>query len=260
MAAIGLGMIGEASVVERVAGWVELEEDTEEASFQRECAVIALSFVGVAAGGAEAGAAVRADVERRLVGALKSERPDVRFQAALAVAEVGDEGGEAMLHEALLREEHPEVRDSIVDALSRFGSPSPQTCAALVELVDSEEGATATGFTAAMVLAGAGRPEAGPRLVDALRVRHQRDQALEALAVLGERAPQDARTAVTALAHGWLTPGPTRARAAYALARLSGALTEDNPGIALLRKLAWHPRAAVREAVADAHKNLERLG
>ena len=261
MAAIGLGMIGEASVVERVGPWVELSEDTEEASFQRECAVIALSFIGVAAGQADDGAPVRADVKRRLVEALRSDRPDVRFQAALAVAEVGDDDGEATLREALQREEHPEVRDSMVDALSRFESPSDETCAALLEIALSpDEGPTSTGFAAAMILAGAGRPEAGPRLLDALRVRHQRDQALEALAVLGEKAPDNARAAVTAVAHGWLTPGPTRARAAYALARLHGALTEDNPGLSLLRKLAWHPRAAVREAVADAHKNLARLG
>lgn len=258
MAAIGLGTIGEASVVDRVASWIDLPGDDADASFQRECAVIALSFVGSAAPASEP---VRDAVLRRLEAALRSDRPDVRFQAAIAVVEVGGEQAEPTLLEALRDEAHPEVRENIVDALSRLSSPSAAACEALVAIVhDEEEGPSAVGFAAAMVLAGAGRAEAGARLVDALRIRHERDRALEALAVLGRNAPASAVDAVQALARGFLTPSITRVRAAYALARSSSARGEDNPGVALLRKLAWHPRAAVREAVADAEKNLRDLG
>ena len=257
MAAIGLGMIGEPSVVERVADWIDLAGDDADASFQRECAVIALSFVGSAAPPTEP---VRADVRRRLTAALRSDRPDVRFQAAIAVAEVGGDEAERTLVHALRDEEHREVRENIVDALSRFPTPGASTCDALLEIVDdAEEGNGSVGFAAAMVLAGAGRPEAGARLVVALRIRHERDRALEALAVLGPRAPASAVDAVQSLARGFLTPSITRVRAAYALARIVATPGEDNPGVALLRKLAWHPRSAVREAVADAQKNLRDL-
>ncbi len=109
-----------------------------------------------------------------------------------------------------------------------------------------------------MVLAGAGRASAGPRLVAALGVRHQRDRALEALAVLGQDAGADAATEVATLARGMLTRGITRVRAAYALARILGG--EDNAGHALLRRLGWHPSAGVREAVRDAETNLQTLG
>jgi hypothetical protein len=259
MAAIGLGMIGEPSVVERVAGWIDLAGDDAEASFQRECAVIALSFLGSAA--REEDSAVARDVYERLREALRSERPDVRFQAAVAVAEVGGaDEAEAALVAALRDEAHPEVRESIVDALSRLPAPQPATCEALAAIVDdAEEGGSSLGFAAAMVLAGAQRPEAGPRLVDAVRIRHERDRALEALAVLGRNAPAAAIEAVHAVARGFLTPGTTRVRAAYALARLHPDPPDTNPGHALLRKLAWHPRPAVREAVADAEHNLRDL-
>jgi HEAT repeat protein len=260
LAAIGLGMIGEPSVVEEVAPWIDLEGDDADASFLRECAVIALSFVGAAAREHGDVESVRRDVYLRQRRALSSERPDVRFQAAIAVAEVGGDEAEAALVRALADEQHPEVRENILDAISRFPDPRPATCEALLAIIeDAEEGFSAIGFAAAMVLAGAGRSEAGPRLEVALRIRHERDRALEALAVLGSRAPASAIEAVHALARGLLTPGITRVRAAYALARLHPDPPERNPGRALLRKLAWHPRAAVREAVTDAENNLRDL-
>jgi hypothetical protein len=113
-----------------------------------------------------------------------------------------------------------------------------------------------------MILASVRDKAAGPALVEALGRRVHRDRALEGLAVLGRAAPSTAVEVVDTLARGWLTPGVTRVRAAYALARIVAPGTADrpNPGIALLARLAWHPRPAVREAVADARANLRQLG
>ena len=114
---------------------------------------------------------------------------------------------------------------------------------------------------AAMALASAKRPEAGPRLLMALRLRSERDRALEALAFLGRAAPGEAVEAVDRLASGWLTPGITRVRAAYALVRMVAPTSDrrEHPGQRWLDRLALHPRAAVREAVADARAALAKL-
>ena len=91
----------------------------------------------------------------------------------------------------------------------------------------------------------------------ALFHRGERDRALEALAVLGPAAPKDAATGARRLARGWLTPAITRVRAAYAWAAVDAATpTGDHPAIRSLRRWAWHPRPAVREAVADALRAL----
>ncbi|MEM6291402.1 MAG: HEAT repeat domain-containing protein [Myxococcota bacterium] len=260
LAAIGLGMLGEPDVLDAVASWVELEGADDEHSFRRECAVITSGYVGVAAAGAtnDEARAVHADVARRLRTWFGSVHPDVRFQAALALVEVDGERVETDLAKALRTEDHPEVRESLVDALSRLDTLGDASVRALEDvLTDEEEGPESMGFEAAMVLAGARQASAGPRLLDALGVRHQRDRALEALAVLGPDAGDEAAPRVEALARGLLTRGVTRVRAAYALARMLGGA--DNAGLALLRKLRWHPAAAVREAVADAETNLQAL-
>jgi len=61
------------------------------------------------------------------------------------------------------------------------------------------------------------------------------------------------------LARQVLLPSITRVRAAYALARMVSDGQGANPGVLMLKRLRWHPRAAVREAVRDAFANLERL-
>ncbi len=260
LAAIGLGMLGEPDVLDAVAPWVDLEGTEDEDSFRRECAVITTGFIGVAAAGSRDDHArqVHRDVVRRLETWFGSAFPDVRFQAALALIDVDAQGSEAALAKALRTEDHPEVRESLVDALSRVDRLSPASVRALQDVLDDEdEGPDTLGFEASMVLAGARQASAAPRLVAALPVRHQRDRALEALAVLGPAASSAAAGPVEALAGGLLTRGVTRVRAAYALARILGG--EDNAGHALLGKLRWHPSAAVREAVRDAQTNLLTL-
>jgi hypothetical protein len=93
--------------------------------------------------------------------------------------------------------------------------------------------------------------------LQALPVRGHRDRALEALAALGAAPAADIEPVQGLVARWWL-PSITRVRAAYALARMAPA-GPDNPGLRLLARLRWHPRAAVREAVRDAHANLEAL-
>lgn len=261
LAAIGLGMLGEPEVLDAIAPWVELEGTDDEQSFRRECAVITTGYVGVAAAGNDSAQARQCHraVIRTLEGWFGSPFPDVRFQVALALIDVDGQPSEAAIAKALRTEDHPEVRESLVDALSRLDTIHDASIRALEDvLTDEEEGPETLGFEAAMVLAGAGRASAGPRLVAALGVRHQRDRALEALAVLGQDAGADAATEVATLARGMLTRGITRVRAAYALARILGG--EDNAGHALLRRLGWHPSAGVREAVRDAETNLQTLG
>lgn len=261
LAAIGLGMLGDPEVLDAVAAWVELEGTDDEQSFRRECAVITTGYVGVAARGhdsARARACHRA-VIRTLEGWFGSPFPDVRFQVALALIDVDGQPSEAAIAKALRTEDHPEVRESLVDALSRLDTIHAPSIRALEDVLnDEEEGPETLGFEAAMVLAGARKASAAPRLVAALPVRHQRDRALEALAVLGPDALNPAAGPVEGLARGLLTRGVTRVRAAYALARILGG--EDNAGHALLRRLGWHPSAAVREAVRDAETNLQTLG
>jgi HEAT repeat protein len=260
LAAIGLGMLGEPDVLDAVAPWVELEGIDDEQSFRRECAVITTGYVGVAARGSDtpAARACHRSIVQTLEGWFSSAFPDVRFQVALALVDVDGEPSEAAIAKALRTEDHPEVRESLVDALSRLDTIHEASVRALEDVLsDEEEGPEALGFEAAMVLAGACRPSAGRRMLDELGVRHQRDRALEALAGLGPDAGPDASIEVATLARGMLTRGITRVRAAYALARILGG--EDNAGHAMLRRLRWHPSAAVREAVTDAETNLRTL-
>ncbi len=259
LGAIGLGMLGQEDVVEAVSPWVDLEGIEDEVSFRRECAVITTGYVGVAAATAPGVEAVRGRIARRLRAWFASVHPDVRFQAALALVDVEGERVEADLAQALRTEDHPEVREALVDALSRLDTIHDASIRALEDvLADDDEGPEALGFEAAMVLAGARQASAGPRLLDALGVRHQRDRALEAIAVLGPAAGKDASAAVAPMARGLFMRGITRVRAAYAWARIEGG--SDNPGRRLLRKLHWHPSSAVREAVRDAEHNLAELG
>lgn len=265
-AAVSLGMLGDASVIDVVAPWLTLEGEQVDACFQRECAVIAISFIGAAAARApdNTGRHALRQCMKLLSAALESPAADVRFQAAVALVEVADTNVgdvEALLRDALKLEDNPEVRHNLVDALSRLEHPSAATLDALAKVLeDPQEGASAVGLAAAMILAGQRRPEAGPRLVTALGVRLQRDDALEALAVLGPAAPDAAVERARRIATGVLTTPITRVRAAYALARMcSQSADANNPGLRWLARLAWHPRPAVREAVTDARRNLEQL-
>lgn len=242
----------------RAASTREDEDEPEAASFMRECGVIALSLLGAAARAVleqdEGPPAARALVDElvdELGALLEDPRPDVRFQAAPALVEVGGAAVEARLLAAFAKETHPEVRANMVAALSLLDPPGQPACDALAALLETEEAQGEIGWEAAMVLAAARRPEAAPRLLEGLRSQATRDRALEAIAALGPAAPARAAELVRRYTTGLRTPVFTRVRAAYALARL-----DPEAGEALLDRLAKHIRPSVREAVAEARQLL----
>ncbi len=254
LAAVGLGTLGDPQVLARCGGWLGLRGDDEDTGFLRECAAIAIAMLGACA---PADDEVRARTLQTLRDALQAERPDVRFQAPGGLVEIAGSEVEPDLVAALADEAHPQVRLAIVDALSRVDPPAPATCDALEALLETDEGLEEIGFEAAMILASARRDTARARLMRALDHRGERDRALEALAVLGPAPPRDLER-VQRLAAAIMTPGVTRVRAAYALSRMAAPGVRD-PGRALLAKLRFHPRGAVREAVRDALTNLGQL-
>lgn len=286
LARVGLAQLGAPTARERAleaCAWPESEgEDHGAATFIHECGVIALGQLGAGArewlATPEAADEPRARAEaRELVDAvlgdlrelLEDPRDDLRFQAGpalVAVITAGDPAEvdaetdhlEAELAAALAREQHAEVRENLIAALASFERPSPGTCDALVEVLESEEGAGAVGWEAALALAGARRPEAGARLLAALKSQSSRDRALEALAVIGPQlrddSELDAARRIRRYTRGLLVPVFTRVRAAYALARV-----DPEAGEAALERLGKHFRPAVREAVDEARVNLAKL-
>jgi HEAT repeat protein len=254
LAIIGLGRLGDPSTIEESATWIALDGDAEDDAFLRECAVIAMSFVAAAAPDTTEGNEARQRVLEQMRVALHSARNEVRFQAAVAMAEIGGSEVEKELVEALRSERNTQVREGLVDALSTFDPPGREACDVLQQIVDGEEGDYAIGFRAAVTLAAARRAGGAKRLIRGLVERPHRDDALEALAALGMLAPAEALPPLRKLARSWLTPAITRVRAAYALARLS-----PDEGLPLLDRLGRHLRPAVREAVADARRGLTTL-
>ncbi len=256
LAAVGLGLLGRAEVVEIVVPWIAIAAEDPASEFLRETAIITLSFVGAAAPATEL--ELRDSIAHRLRDALRSSLPDVRFQAALALVEVDGTAATTTLLAALATEANERVREQIVVALAHLPKLDTVACDRLADIVAStEEGPHGIGFEAALVLAAHRRAEGSARLVRALHHRGERDRALEALAVLGPAAGTEAAAGASRLARGWLTPAITRVRAAYAWAAVEGASpTGDHPGARRLRRWGWHPRPAVREAVADALRAL----
>ncbi|MCX4239821.1 HEAT repeat domain-containing protein [Paraliomyxa miuraensis] len=267
-AAVGLSMLGEAAVLELTTPWLrsadggDAGKDDEDAAYLRESAIMAAARLHRAATEADTAPELRHRIEALVEDALRAEPPDLRYQAAQALVELGGSRAEAPLARALREEEHPAVREGMVEALSLLDPPGPAACEVLEELLRGPEGVEGIGFEAAMTLAAARRSSARSRLLAALAVRHQRDRALEALAALGRTAPAPTTEQVEVVVRLgerlWL-PGVTRVRAAYALARMVPAGDGDNPGVLRLLRLRWHPRPAVREAVRDAFTNLEQL-
>ncbi|MEM9460440.1 MAG: HEAT repeat domain-containing protein [Myxococcota bacterium] len=273
-AAVALGTLGEPEVLEVTEVWLHTTDDDEATAYLRESAMLASTSLARAALDAQGTAqtppepepepepALIVRVRERVKRALRAEAPDLRYQAATALvelAELWDGQIEPTLVEALDSEEHPDVRQGLVDAIAYLDPPGPAACEALEAIVAGEDGHASIGFDAAVTLAAARRKSARPRLLESLDVRHQRDRALEALAALGGGSPADVERVQQLARRVWL-PSITRVRAAYALARMVPANEGDNPGLALLRRLRWHPRPAVREAVRDAFANLEQLG
>ncbi|MBL9103112.1 MAG: HEAT repeat domain-containing protein [Myxococcales bacterium] len=282
LAAVGLGQLGAPDLLAALPDeWFHPEARADDLAYARECAAIAWTLLGLAARAelpaepvpadspAEpvpedispappepvpedspraALATARANLRRGLAG----EFPELRFQCAVGLAELDGAAAEPVLARALAREREPGVVTALVTALGELAPPSPATCDALAPLCDGPD--ARTGFAAALALTVARDPRGGPALMRALRRPEDRGRALEALAALGPLAPPAALPVVRGLARGLLTPGLTRVRAAYALARLAPA-----EGHALLERLKNSWRPTVREAVADALTALAQL-
>ncbi|HWB81729.1 MAG TPA: HEAT repeat domain-containing protein [Nannocystaceae bacterium] len=252
-AVIGLALLGRDELVEHASKWLALERDDEPSRWLRETAVIALGHLGVAAGDRPA---LLGRVRTLVRKAWASPHDDTRFQAALALVDVDDPQAEELLADALAKETHADLREQIVVALSHLPRVSSKTCDRLARvLAEGDEARATIGFEIALVLAAHQRHEAGARLVLALRWRAERDRALEALAALGASAPAEAIAGAARLAGRPWVPSITRVRAAYALVRMApaGSRAHDRAE-RYLRRWAWHPRPAVREAVADVQK------
>ncbi len=253
LAILGLAQIGAPTARERaLAGLADMGED-EASMFVRESSVIALSLLGRTTQ-TENDPGPREQIANDLRALLDDPRDDVRFQAGPALVETLDHAAEPELLAALAREAHPEIRENLIAALAMIDPPSPIACDTLAELLASDEGKGPIGWEIALALTAARRPEGGPHLVEALTMRGRRDDALEALAVLGSAAPPDASEAIAKLMRGWLVPVFTRVRAAYAMARI-----RPNEGEARLAELGRSVRGPVRDAVAEARVNLAKL-
>ncbi|MFO7566073.1 MAG: HEAT repeat domain-containing protein [Enhygromyxa sp.] len=273
LARIGLAQLSAPQTRARAHEALATEGEDDAAMFMRECGVIALSMLGGAARAAQElgpeltpeqaaadgearaeASALQEQILAELIDLLDDPRDDLRFQLGPALIEVGGDAVEPELLAALEREHHPEVRANLVSSIAQLDPPGPAACDALAQVLAGDEGKGWLGWEAALALTAARRPEGAPQLIAALRRRETRDEALEALAVLGEQAGPEAPAAVRRLSKGLLVPIFTKIRAAYALARM---VPEE--GQALLGRLAKHPRPAVREAVAEAREHLARL-
>ncbi len=255
-AALGLGALGRPEILARAVVWSAIDRDDEDTRWLHETAIIAMSYVGVAARGRDA--TMHARVIELLKTAWHSPHADVRFQVAIARVEIDDPDAEPALVDALGRESSAELREQIVAALALLPRVQPATLDALAAAVhDDDAQAGGFGFEAATLLAAGGRAEGVDRLVLGLGRRHERDGALEALAALGPAAAAAADPTL-GLLQRWWNPPITRVRAAYALCRMAppGTSAHDRAARAL-RRWAYHPRGAVREAVADARRALD---
>lgn len=253
LAAAGLGQIGAPELLDAVPpAW--FTATAADAAYQRECAAIGWTLLGGAARPVSGDMAQSTydGVVARLRAGLRAEQPELRFQCAVGLAELEGRAAEAALVEALAVEATPTVRSALVTALGEIDAPGPAACDVLAPLCADPH--TPTAFAAALALTAARDPRGGPQLLAALGRPEDRGRALEALAALGPLAPPAALPTVRRLARSFFTPGLTRVRAAYALARLAPA-----EGEAVLERLAHALRASVREAVADARAGLDQL-
>ena len=253
VAATGLGQIGAPELLTAIPDEWFTRSDPD-AAYLRECAAIAWTLLG------EAARPVSGDspqdtfdgVLARLREGLRADQPELRFQCAAGVAQLAGGDAEPDLVAALARETVPQIRGALVTAIGELDPPGAAACDLLAPLCDEPH--TPTAFAAALALTAARDPRGGPQLLRALQRPEDRGRALEALAALGPLAPPDALPTVRRLARSFFTPGLTRVRAAYALARLA-----PGEGEAVLARLAGSLRASVREAVADAQAGLAQL-
>ena len=97
VATVGLGMMGDPELLADVAAWVD---DPAEGlhTLRRECAVVAVSYLGACAPQTGPDAGVRKRVTAQLEAWLRATQPDIRFQAVTALAEVqGTDAAPALL-------------------------------------------------------------------------------------------------------------------------------------------------------------------
>lgn len=250
-AVLALGVLGEAARAELLDDENADDDGTTKSSGARGTSTVTRARPDPAAREvvARAGELIR---ER-----LDDAVAEVRFQASLASVLVLEQAeAEPLLAARLAVEPEPRGREALLLALSAIDAPSPATCDAVVAALHADAALDdgPVGLGAALWLTGVGRSEGATRLVRALDRRFERDDALEGLAVLGERAPRDAVAKARRIAKGWLVPAVSRVRAAYALARVA-----PDEGRALLDGWRGSWRPAVREAVADADANLLEL-
>lgn len=253
LAATGLGQIGAPELLTAIPdAWFTSSET--DAAYQRECAAIGWTLLGQAA------RPVSEDMPQetydavigRLRAGLRADQPELRFQCAAGLAELEGRAAEDDLVAALARETTPQIRGALVTAIGELDPPGPRACEVLAPLCGEPH--TPTAFAAALALTAARDPRGGPQLLAALQRPEDRGRALEALAALGPLAPPEALPTVRRLARSVFTPGLTRVRAAYVLARLAPA-----EGEAQLERLSRALRAVVREAVVDARAGLAQL-
>ncbi len=272
VAAASLGQLGDPRVLGMVVAWASvpattsadsalLDFDEDAQRYLRECAVIAMTVLGEAADAAretdEDANHTHHQVCEHLEALLRSGYPEVRYQAATGLIDVAGPQAEQALARTLEAESDPQVAAGLAEALSGMDPPSAYTCKLLRARLEDPKMPHETTFSAALGLAAARDPSAGPRLLQAVTSTQQRSlrgRALEALAVLGPQAPPAAIPVIEHLARKWLISGSTRVRCAYALARI-----DPQRGLPMLDALEHSRFASVREAVVDARAGLEKL-
>ncbi len=252
-AAIALGQLGDPLALPLLRDALKTEGEGDEPAFRRECAAIGLAELAAAAL-EDPAAALLPTIAAPLAAGLASPYPEVRFQCAGTLVDVLGNDAEGPLADALDREEEDEVRRGLCEGLARIDNPSPTTVERLKTLVADDTLDLDTLFPAAIGLTAARSGDAAPVLLRALGKPELPDRALEALAVLGAQAPEEAVQPIRDLATSWLKPRVTRVRAAYALARI-----RPEEGHALLNRLGRSRSAEVQEAVADARAALATL-
>ncbi|MCB9752278.1 MAG: HEAT repeat domain-containing protein [Myxococcales bacterium] len=131
LAATGLGQIGDVALVELVTPWIESTADDLDATFSRECGLIAISLLGEAARESAAAPELAESLARTLARALVSPSPDARFQAAQGLVSVLGARAEPDLVRALEAEQDPRVRAGIASAIAELDPPGAAACTAL---------------------------------------------------------------------------------------------------------------------------------
>ena len=203
----------------------------------REAAVIALGQIGAAAGGDESPAS-RAALDTAfaaLARAVKSDRPEVRFQAIASLAEISSERSAPLLR-PLVGDRDPKVRAQAAAALGDARDEAAREALA-AHLTDVEE----ERHEAALALARLGDLRAVPILVTSLPAGDRAFDAATALAELDAARQPEIRALCAGLLTRILGDPMVKVRAAQALARAG-----DPRGRAYLEKALRARRDEVR--------------